>query len=60
MEAAAERQPIDRVQSDWLHPLPPQLPTTTPTPPTPELAGAIVIDSENLVIAFDCQPKWQL
>lgn len=54
MEAAAERQPIDRVQSDWLHPLPP------PQLPTPELAGAIVIDSENLVIAFDCQPKWQL
>lgn len=45
-------------------PLSPPLPRSRPplllAPASATLAGAKVIDSENLVIAFDCQLKWQL
>lgn len=58
---AAEKQSIDLVPLDWLR-RPHLLPATNPpsTLPPPLLAGAKVIDGENLVIAFDCQLKWQL
>lgn len=42
-------------------PLPPDHAPLLPlAPPSVPLAGAKVIDSENVVIAFDCQLKWQL
>lgn len=59
---AAEEQSIDLVPLDWLrrpHLLPDTTPHTPITPPPPPLYPT-VIDGENLVIAFDCQLKWQL
>lgn len=70
-EECSSDPPIDRVQLDWLHRphllsallCPPITPLSSPSPlapPSVPLAGAKVIDSENVVIAFDCQLKWQL